>query len=214
MPYLRYHHLAKNQAKSASRRRQKSKLSQGTQKAELVSEDMWEKKPQIPDSETEIIPCTKSVCHRLIQLQPQMFRAQSTVCPEENVANWRWVPTNDTAPWPRVPWPGCGEHPQNIGPTFQVLFNWTEGQNTHRFKAPRRRWLVSCHPDSPEDWLTQSSKRGWGGHDHVVRGGGGLDGSDGSWVLPRCPVHGGEASLWSDSPGFTRCWQHHLYFQI
>ena len=121
---------------SASGRRQKSRLSQGTQKAEPVSEDTWEKRPQIPDSETEIIPCTKSVCHRLIQLQPQMFRAQSTVCPEENAANWKWVPTNDTAPWPRVPWPGCGEHPQNTGPTFQVLFNWTEGQNTGTGSRP------------------------------------------------------------------------------
>lgn len=74
---------------------------------------------------------------------PQAYSAAaSDVQSSEHCVPWgkcsqlEWVPTNDTAPWPRVPWPSCGEHPHNIGPTFQVLFNWTEGQNTGTSSRP------------------------------------------------------------------------------
>ena len=100
-----------------------------------LSLETGENRPQIPDPETD---------YSLYQVGlPQVYSAaasdvqSSEHCgPEENIANWRWVPRNDTAPWPWAPWPGCREHPQDTGSTFQVLFNWTEGQNTGTGSRP------------------------------------------------------------------------------
>lgn len=128
---------------------------------------LWRQEKTGPRSQIQkqIMPCTKLGCHRFTQLQPQMFRLQSTVCPEENAANWRWVPRNDTAPWPRAPWPGCQEHPQDTGPTFQVLLNWTEGQNTGTSsRTPGDAGLLAATQTAqrtvPEDRVGRPQSRG------------------------------------------------------